>query len=303
MSPATTQTRGQGLGRTAGPVPVRDRADGNRNDGTLHGTGLSTYRWVLERTIGCHMRSGLRKTFAVLDDSSRDPVAASDDESPGVRSVMQSKVIVVDDFYPDPDAIRALALQSKFADINPVPIDHPGHASRLSIEASSLRPRFADLVGGEVRAGKAMLSWGGFRYITAESGSRARIHTDSRANDWAAMVYLTPDPPMGVGTGFYRHKRTGLDTPPTDRQARALGFCDASEFDIRVTSRDKADPSKWELIDQVGPAYNRLVLFRGSELYHAPLGGCGDSPETARLTHNFFFTVIPEPGTAAYPVP
>jgi len=56
-----------------------------------------------------------------------------------------------------------------------------------------------------------------------------------------------------------------------------------------VARRDMADLDKWELVRQVGPVYNRLVLFRGCEMYHAPLGGIGDSPRTARLTHNFFF--------------
>ncbi|MFD5315849.1 DUF6445 family protein [Streptomyces sp. NPDC127098] len=213
---------------------------------------------------------------------------------------MRSKVIVVDDFYPDPDVIRARALRSTFGDLNPV--DYPGYASKLALDASMLRRRFSELVGGEVYVDKARLTWGGFRYITAESGVNTKAHADIRAIDWAGMVYLTPDAPMSAGTGFYRHKETGFEAPPTDRQARALGFCDAVEFDARVTSPDKADLSKWELTGWVGPVYNRLVLFRGCELYHAPLGGCGDGPETARLTHNFFFTVIPAPGTPAYPV-
>lgn len=82
-----------------------------------------------------------------------------------------------------------------------------------------------------------------------------------------------------------------------------MGFADASEFDDKVIRNDKADLSKWERIAYIGPVYNRLILFRGGEFYHAPMGGCGVSAETARLTHIFFFNVIPDPGTPAHAVP
>lgn len=212
---------------------------------------------------------------------------------------MQSKLIIVDNFYSRPDAVRQRALSSKYADITAT--DYPGFASRLRLETEALERMFSELVRSELNLDSARFTWGGFRFITEESGKLPKVHADV-ACDWAGMVYLTPNAPLSAGTAFYRHKETGFDAPPTDREARALGYIDASEFDDRVIHRDKADLSKWEQITCVGPVYNRLILFRGSDFYHAPLGGCGDSAESARLTHIFFFNEMPDPGNAVYPV-
>ena len=212
---------------------------------------------------------------------------------------MSSKVIVVDDFYAKPEAVRAKALTSRYANIEPT--DYPGFASRLVVESRSLEKAFSELIGAELNVDRERFTWGGFRYITAESGRSAIVHADVAAN-WAGMVYLTPHAPMSAGTAFFRHCATGLSAPPTDREARALGYADASEFDDQVIRPDKADLSKWEQIARVGPVYNRLVLFRGSEHYHAPMGGCGDSPQTARLAHIFFVNELPRSGAVAHEV-
>lgn len=203
---------------------------------------------------------------------------------------MHSKVIIVDDFYAKPEKVRERALTSDYANI--ATTDYPGYASRLRLETETLKNLFGDMVGSELFVDKGRFTWGGFRFITEESGKHPRVHADVAA-DWAGMVYLTPGATMSAGTAFYRHKETGFDSPPTDRQARALGFSDASEFDDKVIRPDKADLSKWEETTRIEPLYNRLILFRGAELYHAPIGGCGNSPETARLTHIFFFNELP----------
>jgi len=209
---------------------------------------------------------------------------------------VRSKIIIVDDFYRVPDKVRERALTSRYANI--AETDYPGFASQLRIDAASLRNSFSDLIASDLNLDGARFTWGGFRFITEESGRRPKVHADI-AVDWAGMVYLTPGVPASAGTGLYRHKETGFEGPPKDREARALGFSDASEFDDKVIRRDKADLSKWDLTTLLAPTYNRLVLFRGADFYHAPLGGVGDSPETARLTHIFFFNERPRVNATA----
>jgi len=204
---------------------------------------------------------------------------------------MRSKVIIVDNFYTKPERVRERALASAFADI--AKTDFPGYASRVHLDTAMLRTRFSELVGSQLSIDAARFSWGSFRFITKESGQRPTVHADA-AVDWAGMVYLTADAPMCAGTAFFRHKETGLEAPPTNRQARALGYADASEFDDKVIRRDKVDFSKWERTTVIAPVFNRLILFRGGEFYHAPLGGLGDCPKTARLTHVFFFNEQPQ---------
>lgn len=199
---------------------------------------------------------------------------------------MQSKLIVVDDFYADPDAVRHSALSSRFRSAGR--LNYPGWQSDKSLHSEALREVFAALVGTPIDVDADRYTWGGFRLITEETGRHVKVHADTGV-DWAGMVYLTPDAPMRAGTGFFRHREHGLSGPPSDAEARAMGFADATAFERDVARRDMADLSRWELESSVGPVYNRLVLFRGCELYHAPLAGIGDDPQTARLTHNFFF--------------
>lgn len=213
---------------------------------------------------------------------------------------MQSKVIIVDDFYAKPEKVRERALTSIYADI--AATDYPGFASKLRLESKALQTLFGDLVNFDLNVDKSRFTWGGFRFITEESGKYPKVHADV-ATDWAGMVYLTPNAPMSAGTAFFRHKETGFDAPPTNREARALGYSDAAEFDDKVIRPDKADLSKWEQIARIEPLFNRLILFRGSEFYHAPIGGCGNSPETARLTHVFFFNEMPSTSILKYRIP
>jgi hypothetical protein len=210
------------------------------------------------------------------------------------------KVILVDNFYANPDRVREMGLANTFADISAT--DYPGYSGRKSVASKGLRSSIESLVGYPLNVDTSRFTWGGFRFITAESAKGAVIHADV-AVEWAGMVYLTPDLSAGHGTGFFRHRETGLEGPPTDRVARSLGFADSSEFDDKVVRPVKAEHSRWEMYDCVEAVYNRLVLFRGEQMYHAPVGGAGSTPETARLTHIFFFNTLPRARTMSVSVP
>ncbi len=116
---------------------------------------------------------------------------------------------------------------------------------------------------------------GAYQYTT--SRDRTWIHTDSH-NNWAGVLYLTPGAPVTSGTGFYRFKN-GIRTEG-----------DASTFGCKeVTDKFSQDYTKWELVDQVGNIFNRLVLFN-SKQFHASMDYFGTSKEDGRLFQVFFFT-------------
>lgn len=205
---------------------------------------------------------------------------------------MMSDIFLVENFYDQPDRVREYALKSRYANIEQT--DYPGYASQVTLTTDALRARFEEILNAQIVVDDARFTWGGFRFITENTGQRGIIHADA-ATDWAAMVYLTPDAPMSSGTGFFRHKASGFNGPPSEREARALGFADSSEFDDAVIRPDKADWSKWELERSVEPIYNRLIIFKGGSLFHAPLGGGGMDRTNARLAHIFFFNSLPKP--------
>ncbi|AVV41407.1 DUF6445 family protein [Streptomyces sp. ID05-04B] len=203
------------------------------------------------------------------------------------------RIIVVDQFYADPDRTRRLALSHDYR--SAAAYNYPGWQSDKMVQSPALIKAFSELIGAAADVDFDSFTFGGFRLATEETGRLANVHADQAA-DWAGMVYLTPDAPDSAGTGFFRHRATGLECPPTDAQARAAGYGDAFEFEERAIIPDYGVVTAWELVEWVAPVYNRLILFRGCEMYHASLGGCGDSPESARLTHNFFFNEVSSQG-------
>jgi hypothetical protein len=204
---------------------------------------------------------------------------------------VEQKIIVLDGFYENPDAIRAWALSTGYKSVGRY--SFPGWQSAKALHNETLMRRFAQIVGRPIQVDVDEFTFGGFRIVTRRTGQLTKVHADTAA-DWAGLVYLTPDAPDDAGTGFFRHRSSGFERPPTDRQAQALGYADCADFTRAVVLRDSANPDAWELLEWVAPIYNRLILFRGCEFYHAPLGGAGDTVDTGRLSHNFFFNEVPE---------
>jgi hypothetical protein len=91
------------------------------------------------------------------------------------------------------------------------------------------------------------------------------------------VLYLTPDAPVGSGTGLYKHKKTGLRTKPDDKEL-------AEELDSQAQ-----DFTAWEMTDYVGNIFNRAVIYRG-EYYHSAVQYFGTTDEYCRMHQTFFFS-------------
>ena len=116
---------------------------------------------------------------------------------------------------------------------------------------------------------------GSFQYTT--SRDRSWVHIDG-FNNWAGVLYMTPNAPLSSGTAFYKFK----DGATCKRDADILD--NTSE-----TDKYSQDLTKWEQIDKVGNVFNRLILFN-SNRYHMSLDYFGDSKENGRLFQVFFFS-------------
>ncbi|MEG7356700.1 DUF6445 family protein [Bacillus inaquosorum] len=198
---------------------------------------------------------------------------------------MDQKILVIDNYYSQPYKIRDLALEDQYSSV--AKFNYPGYQSHRVFNSEVLKSSFEQIIDSSIEVDPDRFTFGGFRLITEETGKMPKVHADSV--DWAALIFLTPNAPVDKGVGFYRHIETGLEGPPSNSKARKLGFEDAAEFERQVIYRDQADLTRWELVTSVSPVFNRLVLFKGREFYHAPIGGFGDTPENCRITHNFFF--------------
>ena len=116
---------------------------------------------------------------------------------------------------------------------------------------------------------------GAFQYTT--SRDRSWVHIDGH-NNWAGVLYLTPDAPLTAGTAFYRY----VDGATCHQDALLLN-------NRKQTDNHSQDMTKWELMDRVANVFNRLILFDANR-YHMSLDYFGESKEDARLFQVFFFS-------------
>lgn len=182
---------------------------------------------------------------------------------------MRTNLIVVDDFYINPDDVREFALAQEFKFRG----NYPGLRTNsfLSEQIKTTIETILKPFGGNVTKWDEEPGLTGC-FELSTSFDRSWMHTD-HFNTWAGIVYLTPDAPLTGGTGLFRHKRTG-----SRKEDGKLNY-DGETQDI----------TKWELVDQIGNVYNRLALYR-SDLYHTSLDYFGKDKEDGRLFQLFFLT-------------
>ena len=190
-------------------------------------------------------------------------------------------LMVIDNFYTNALETRNYILTQEFK----VRGNYPGQRT-----TSKANNHLKEMIEGYIQhfAGK-IVDWrmpvegndnstiynGAFQYAT--SRDRTWIHNDGW-NNWAGVLYLTPNAPVNSGTGIYRFK----DGTRNVDEAKARG-------NIKILDEYSQDYTKWELVDKVGNVFNRLVLFN-SKQYHASMDYFGTNKENGRLFQVFFFS-------------
>lgn len=178
---------------------------------------------------------------------------------------MKTNVIIIDDFYSNPDEVRNFALSQPFN----VTGNFPGARTMpfLNEETKKTISSIISAAGGEVIDWLESFGYtGAFQICTADD--RTWIHADDN-NTWAGVCYLTPNAPLSAGTALYRHKATG-------------------EYTKSNNNHEGYDYTKWDMVDYIANKYNRLVLYRGN-IFHASVDYFGDSFHNGRLFQTFFF--------------
>jgi hypothetical protein len=190
-------------------------------------------------------------------------------------------MLVVDDFLDDPIRVRNSALAAGFG---------------------TWRPNRGE-VGSSVYDG--MCFWGDhgalLRKLSAAMGhpvypnsmffrstnrytEGAYVHSDREMGDYTAIVYLSKHVADGSGTGFYRHRATGMtEMPPLD--------------EIRSNEQLKREMVEgsdevWERYAFTPGNFNRCLIFE-APLFHArmPRHGYGATPEHGRMVWACHFTI------------
>lgn len=198
-------------------------------------------------------------------------------------------MLIVDNFYKDPDDVREFALQQEFA---PNEKNFKGKRTTERFLWPFLKEEFERLLG------RPIVDWlnqpcNGCFQITGFNDPLV-YHSDLQS--YAAGIYLTPDAPLSAGTSFWKDKNHGCRRPPNhplefDRFADDAGRGAAAEeiySEFNILHQDN-----WELVDKVGAVYNRLAIWDAQMIHSASSyeGLESDIADKARLVQLFFFTV------------
>lgn len=191
-------------------------------------------------------------------------------------------LIVIDNFYNNPIETREYILSQEFL----VRGNYPGQRtiSYATEELKEIIQKYVEPFGGKITdfpmpkqdsSDASGIYNGSFQYTT--SRDRSWVHIDGY-NNWAGVLYLTPNAPLSSGTAFYKF----YDGTTCKRDMEILE-------NKQETDRFSQDMTKWRQVDKIGNVFNRLILFN-SNRFHMSMDYFGDSKENGRLFQVFFFS-------------
>lgn len=198
-------------------------------------------------------------------------------------------VVAVDNFFDDPDEIRAIALAQRYAEN---PDFYKGLRSTQRFLWPHMREELGRLLGTPVTRWLEHGANGVFQQTS--HGDPLVWHHDSQS--YAAAVYLTPDAPPQSGTSYWRDRVYGCRRKPSHPfERRRLG----GDAAVEAANAVVYDPyniehgDNWELMESVAGLYNRLVVWDAA-LFHSAtsydhFSAAGAAP--TRLVQLFFFDV------------
>lgn len=193
------------------------------------------------------------------------------------------KVLVVDNFVGDPDAVRQSALITGFGTWQPcnTVIGYKNYDGvNINGNHSALMRSLTNAMGCSIFP-ESMI----FR-VTGEKSDPSRIHSDRMFGMYSCIVYLSIEDKES-GTGFYQHIKSGrCEMPPLE------SFIGTEEGEAHKREMDEANPDVWKQVHFVEGKYNRALIFK-APLYHArvPRLGTGTTPEKSRMVWVCHFNV------------
>jgi Family of unknown function (DUF6445) len=175
-------------------------------------------------------------------------------------------LLVRDDFYPDPDAVRAIAQGMSYREY-PGAVGHMSHSAYLP---RGIRRRLERILGIAITRWDGADEGNGIFYKAFSRGGQKEIpgvHYDEPADDITVVVYLTPGLPPECGTSLWQHRPTGLINAPRRADAVRLGTT-LRKLRERL-DRESERRDRWVEIDRAGYRYNRMVAYASGMLHSA----------------------------------
>lgn len=220
-------------------------------------------------------------------------------------------IVVVDDFYRDPHAVRRYALAQPY--YTPYESDEQVRGGQ---RASWFASRFQAADRCPFKSSRGLLA-----ALEAATGERIDLGhwrapfpvdetgrpvagADAATCLWNCCFHVKPDNGQRLGDGVHNHVTDGWNSVGVHGWAGIVYLnADAPlegglhlwrnvrperEFDWMTPA------AEWELLDTFGNRFNRLTLVRG-DIPHSGAAGWGSGVADGRMYQTFFFKTLPEP--------
>jgi hypothetical protein len=206
-------------------------------------------------------------------------------------------MIAIDDFYDDPDEVRARALEGQFKDTG---AGYPGRHEALDPQQDISVARVINHVRQVVERGSGLAVDSqnittDFSILTTPKEKVLKVqshpHTDNVA--LAGLIYLNKK--RYGGTCFYKNKLLNACVLVAENQEeydRLTQDYDANFKDVDGYVSGSYD--QWELVYRTDGRYNQFVMYPGNVFHSVDVVENPDpsQPKLARLTQRFFINAI-----------
>jgi len=221
---------------------------------------------------------------------------------------MRTNIIVTDSFYEDPGAVREWALSRRYYYPYTPDADIASGKARLSWRTSWFLPadqcpfksspaliHALERITGDTID---MDHWN-LGYPTDAEG-KAVPTSEPRSCLWNCSFHFKPDNRQKIGDGVHNHVTDSWNSVGSNGWAGLIYLTEAAPLRGGLRLWRNRDPKRdfdwmtpaenWELIDDIGNVFNRLILCRG-DLPHSGAAGWSDELARGRLYQTFFFRV------------
>jgi hypothetical protein len=225
---------------------------------------------------------------------------------------MRQRLIVVDDFYADPRAVRDYAIHGRW--YYPYQRNEAVRAGR--VVPQWMASRFREALDCPFKSSRALIEclegitgaridldhWR-LSFPTDDEGKATRDCTEvERSCFWNCSFHVKPATSQTLGEGVHNHVTDIWNSVGEDGWAGLIYLTPDAPLDGGLKLWTNVDPAhnydwmtppeNWRLVDDIGNVFNRLILARG-DVPHSGAAGWGSGPADGRLYQTFFFRVLP----------
>jgi len=182
----------------------------------------------------------------------------------------KQRVWIIDDFYKNPDKIRDFALKQYYWDDE----GYVGMRTRKQFMFEGVKERIEEIMNAKIT------KWNDYgmngRFQSNIAGAPTAYHCDLQ--QWAGMIYLTPNAPYSSGTKIIANKKTKIYHNGQTNNV----------LDFFPNQNTFTDGTLFEDVDVIGNVYNRLAIFDAQSI-HCAGDYFGWDIASGRLWQMFFF--------------